>query len=454
MKNAKTFQFLMVCTLMLCMTFNVFAQEQANESRKATIKIIKEVNGEVTKIERTIELQNGESLEDALERTGLNKEMEAIEGSDENVNIDVDIDMHTEVEGGENHIREEKKMIFIGEEGQTKEMELENDSHYNFNTNEKNVEITEKNGISTIIIKDKDGRKKMIEIERSDAKVNGNSKEVIHFKQQQKCCEKGEESKCCANKIKNVEKIKHNKNKASLGVMLNQEVKDENGIKTNSGIIVKQVFKGSAAEAAGLKKGDIIKAIDEKKVTQSKELIEALSKFEVGDNTKISYERGGKEASTTVKLKENKPQLTSQKECNSLQKIVIKTRDRKNGNKIDIDEIYFNVWIQDVENTDIEKIENVSLKKAATENNLTVESLRFYPNPSDGRFDLSFNLSSKGKTVVRVVNISGQEVFQDTLGDFSGTYEKRIDISQNPKGIYFLQVEQDSKVMMKKIVMQ
>ena len=113
-----------------------------------------------------------------------------------------------------------------------------------------------------------------------------------------------------------------------------------------------------------------------------------------------------------------------------------------------------NVWIQDVETVDVDKIENASLKKAATENSLTVESLQFYPNPSDGRFDLSFNLPQKGKTAVRVVDMAGKVVFQDELGSFSGTYEKQIDISSNAKGIYFLQVEQGEQVMMKKIVMQ
>lgn len=509
----------MVCTLVLCMTVNVFAQEEASESRKATIKVIKKVDGKTTKIDRTIELQNGESIEDAMERTGLNKEIEAIEGSGKDVDMDINIDMHTDVTTKGKRTKTMKKVIVIEEDGETKKKDLEDGPHFNFSTEGGDVEIIEKNGTKTIIIKDEKGEERVIEINGSNVKVNGESKDVMYFNKDGKCCEKGEEAKCCANKIKKIEKIKHNGNKASLGVMLSQEIKNENGVETNSGIVVKEVIKESAAEAAGLKADDIIKAIDGKEVADSKELVNALGKFEVGDKVSIGYERNGKRASTEATLKANANQWTSRSESDDNHKIIIKKRMGENGENVEIEEIMevlegievekgsvgevfiikkgegseeveiekimdgieekdgkkvgkrvmifedeegnltkkemnFNVWIQDVETTDVDKIENSSLKKAATENTLTVESLQFYPNPSDGRFDISFNLPNKGKTVVRVVDVTGKEVFQDKLGNFSGTYEKQIDISNNNKGIYFLQVEQGDKVMMKKIVVQ
>ncbi len=514
MKNVRTLQLLMVCILMSCMTFNVFAQEDTNENRKATIKIVKKVDGETTVIDRTIKLQNGESLEDAMERTGLNKEIEAVEESGKDVNIDVHTDVHTNGK----RTKKMKKVIIIEEDGESKKMDLEEGTHLNFNTDgDKNVEIIEKDGVNTIIIKDNDGVEKIIEIKGNDVKVNGESKDVMYFHKGEKCCKKGEEGNCCANKMKKVEKIKHNSNKASLGVMLSQEITNENGVETNSGIVVKEVVKESAAEAAGLKAGDIIKAVDGKEVADSKELVEALGKFDVGDKVKIGYERDGKRASTEATLKANTHQWTSHGESDDNHKIIIKKRIGENGEEMDEvmelledievekgsagevfiikrtedgeeveiekimeglesedgkktgrrvmifkdedgkvtkKEMNFNVWIQDVETTDVDKIENSSLKKAAAENTLTVESLQFYPNPSDGRFDISFNLPSKGKTVVRVVDMAGKEVFQDKLGNFSGTYEKQIDISNNTKGVYFLQVEQGDKVMMKKIVVQ
>jgi len=492
------------------MTFHVFAQEEANEHQKVTVKVIKKVDGKATKIDRTIELQDGESIEEAMERTGLNSEIENIVG--EEVDIDVDIDMHTDATTKGKRTKM-KKVIIIEDNGETKTMDLKEGTHFNFNTEDENIEILEKGGVNTIILKDKGGADRVIEINGSDVKINGKSTNALHLSKGEKCCKKGEENKCCANKI---EKIKHNSNKASLGVMLSQEIKNEDGVETNSGIVVKKVVKESAAEAAGLKAGDILKAIDGREVADSKELIEALSKFEVDDKVKIGYERDGNRASTEATLKANKHQWTSSDDNH---KIIIKKRISDNGEEVEMEEIMemieeievektsagevfiikkgegveeveiekimegikdengnnagkrvmifkdeegnitqkemnFNVWIQDVETTDVESIENASLKKAATENTLTVESLQFYPNPSDGRFDISFNLPNKGKTAVRVVDMAGKEVFQDNLGNFSGTYEKQIDISDNTKGVYFLQVQQSDKVMMKKIVVQ
>ncbi len=477
MKRRYNFQILAILVFVLGMTSNIFAQEQKGDDRKATIKIIKEVDGKVTKVDRTIELQEGESLQDALKRTGLDKEMESVGIGGEDMDVDVDIRM----EGEEKHAHKVKKRIFIGEDGK-------------------------------------------------------------------KCCEKREAENCCAKKIHKIEKIQHNSNKASLGVMLTQKIENENGVETNSGILVKDVLEGSAAEAAGLKAGDILKGVDGKEVIDYKEVLDALSKFEVGDKVAIDYERNGERASTEATLKANSHQWTSKdgedhkviikkrmngeevdiekilegieledgkegnvmiikkrmnggeevdiekvlegieledgKEGNvmiikkrmngddvEIEKIIedIELEDGKQGNvmiikkrmngegevRIEVEnEVDFNVWIKDVEKADVEKIENTSLKKAAVENTLKVESLQFYPNPSDGRFDLSFNLSEKGNTVVRVVDMAGKEVFQDKLGKFTGTYEKQIDISGQSNGVYFLQVEQNNQIMMKKIVIQ
>ena len=85
-------------------------------------------------------------------------------------------------------------------------------------------------------------------------------------------------------------------------------------------------------------------------------------------------------------------------------------------------------------------------------NKLSVEQMNFYPNPNNGRFNLSFMLPDKGDTEVKVLDIKGQEVFSERLAGFTGNYSKEIDISKNPKGIYFVRVEQGKKALVKKIV--
>src|SRR5262249_19046143 len=60
------------------------------------------------------------------------------------------------------------------------------------------------------------------------------------------------------------------------------------------GAIVAQVEKGSAAEQAGIKVGDIVTAVDSKAVRSDAELRNAIGLLRVGDKVKIALVREGK----------------------------------------------------------------------------------------------------------------------------------------------------------------
>lgn len=69
------------------------------------------------------------------------------------------------------------------------------------------------------------------------------------------------------------------------------------GVRTQDaspGAEVMDVVKGSAAEKAGLQKGDIIIAIDEDNIRTSQELAEKIAKYEKGTEVKIQIERNGR----------------------------------------------------------------------------------------------------------------------------------------------------------------
>jgi hypothetical protein len=88
------------------------------------------------------------------------------------------------------------------------------------------------------------------------------------------------------------------------------------------------------------------------------------------------------------------------------------------------------------------------------DNKLAVENMNFYPNPNNGRFTLDFNLKDKGDTDIQVMNLEGRSVYSETLKDFNGNYKKEIDISSNPKGVYFVKVKQGEHSRLKKIVLE
>lgn len=70
----------------------------------------------------------------------------------------------------------------------------------------------------------------------------------------------------------------------------------------NSGIYVEYVESGSSAEKAGLKKGDKIVKIGDKKVTSVSMFRYQLYKYDIGDKVNITIEREGKEKEIYVTL--------------------------------------------------------------------------------------------------------------------------------------------------------
>lgn len=73
----------------------------------------------------------------------------------------------------------------------------------------------------------------------------------------------------------------------------------------DSGVVVVSVVNGSGASKSGLEKGDVITKIDDEEVVNAAYLKYVLYKYKVGDKITITYNRGGKEKTTTVTLSKN-----------------------------------------------------------------------------------------------------------------------------------------------------
>lgn len=69
------------------------------------------------------------------------------------------------------------------------------------------------------------------------------------------------------------------------------------------GALIGEVVEGSAAEEAGLEKGDVITKINDELIGDFSDLANALGKFKVGDKINISYLRDHKNGTTTATLK-------------------------------------------------------------------------------------------------------------------------------------------------------
>ncbi|WP_312186513.1 Do family serine endopeptidase [Sphingobacterium sp.] len=81
------------------------------------------------------------------------------------------------------------------------------------------------------------------------------------------------------------------------------EVAKEKGITDVNGLYVDEVVGGGAAEAAGIKKGDILTKINGKVITGSPVLGETIGRLRPGDKVNITYKRDGKEKQVSLTLK-------------------------------------------------------------------------------------------------------------------------------------------------------
>lgn len=91
-----------------------------------------------------------------------------------------------------------------------------------------------------------------------------------------------------------------------LGVTIsdiNQQVADEKKLNSLNGVYVRSTTIGGAAEAAGLKEGDVITKINGVSVSSVPQLQEQVGRYRPGDELEVAYVRGTKTYSTKIVLK-------------------------------------------------------------------------------------------------------------------------------------------------------
>ena len=100
--------------------------------------------------------------------------------------------------------------------------------------------------------------------------------------------------------------------RAILGVSISDisdELAKEKKISVMEGAYVHSVSEGSAAKAAGIKEGDIITKINDKKVKSVAELQEQIARKAPGDNVSVTVMRNDSEKTFTVELKNKRGNL-------------------------------------------------------------------------------------------------------------------------------------------------
>ena len=91
---------------------------------------------------------------------------------------------------------------------------------------------------------------------------------------------------------------------------------------------------------------------------------------------------------------------------------------------------------------------------AKLSNGTAIKNLDVYPNPSGDVFNISFTSEDIQNLKVRIMNVIGEELINEDLQQFIGEYSKKIDLTHEAKGIYFLEIETNDGVINKKLIIQ
>ena len=80
--------------------------------------------------------------------------------------------------------------------------------------------------------------------------------------------------------------------------------------------------------------------------------------------------------------------------------------------------------------------------------------LQVNPNPNNGVFNLSFEVSAKADLSIDLISASGQRVYNSTYPGFSGKFSKQIHIDQASSEFYLLKIQHNKKTYLQKILIQ
>lgn len=94
-----------------------------------------------------------------------------------------------------------------------------------------------------------------------------------------------------------------------------------------------------------------------------------------------------------------------------------------------------------------------AMNQAPLSYDLRLQDYQLSPNPSSGAINLRFR-AEKEAVNVRIMDMKGKVVFEDNQNQFSGLYQRDIDLSDQAQGIYILQVRQAGKAFTEKVVLQ
>lgn len=474
---------------------NTFAQDA---DRKAKVTIKKSDNGTETEVNENINIEDAKDLQLLLEKYGVDTELEELkddevleitikrlkDGEPDNLTITVDPqNFHHQFR---NYTPKKETVAFLGVHGETKCV------NGVVETGTTITKVVENSKAAEIGLEEGD---MITKIGDTDIKGFGTLRDAIRNhepgdkvkiefvragKTQRKTVELGstetEVRRGCGENTRMRKSFHHmgTSNRSFLGVTYNSGVENIN----KKGVVIDKVIENSTAQKIGLKDGDIVTKLNGTEVNTFSELADKISEIDVDEAVEVQYIRDGNTQTATGTMQgrssgcgDNIFQFDKQRMEMHMERLnekleqgmfeleflgpemeELKERLAELGPEMNelIEKIKISVQLMPI--TD-EEIESTGISKNAV-NSLDVDKFYFYPNPNDGKFSVEFELENEADTKIRIFDLQGSEVYSEELPNFSGAYQREVNISNEAKGTYFIQISRDNKAVTKKLVLQ
>jgi len=79
--------------------------------------------------------------------------------------------------------------------------------------------------------------------------------------------------------------------------------------------------------------------------------------------------------------------------------------------------------------------------------------IRVFPNPTSGKFTLDVDLVGENEVSIGIVDLTGKMILNTKNSGLSNTVIE-MDLSEFSNGVYYLKIELEGEVVMKKIVLE
>ncbi len=103
----------------------------------------------------------------------------------------------------------------------------------------------------------------------------------------------------------------------------------------------------------------------------------------------------------------------------------------------------------DCAKTDEKELEKLGLNDKVK---LNVKKLEIKFDKADRILKIEFELEEKELTFVKVFNNKGEEVFSEKIKKFDGNYKGKVDLSKKEEGAYYLKISQGEKSFTEKVI--